>query len=40
MLVKKSTRITATYSDYGSAAHVVAPPAAEVTALPGASTNG
>jgi hypothetical protein len=40
MLVKKSTRITATYSDYGSAGHVVAPPAAEVTALPGASTNG
>ena len=40
MLVKKSTRITATYSDYGSAAHVVAPPATEVTTLPGTSTNG
>ncbi len=40
MLVKKSTRITATYSDYGSAEHVVAPPAADVTALPGTSANG
>ena len=40
MLAKKSMRITANYSDFGTAAHVVAPPAAEVMALPGGSANG
>ena len=40
MLAKKSMRVTANYSDFGTAAHVVAPPAAEVMALPGGSANG
>jgi hypothetical protein len=40
MLVKKSMRVTATYSDFGSAAHVVAPPAAQVMALPSTMTTG
>lgn len=40
MLVKGSMRLTASYSGFGSAAHVVAPPAAEVMAFPGTSANG
>jgi hypothetical protein len=40
MLVKKSMRLTATYSGYGTAAHVVAPPASQVMAFPGTSANG
>jgi hypothetical protein len=38
--MKNTMRMTATYSDYGSAAHVVAPPASDVVAMPGTSTNG
>jgi len=37
MLVKKSLRLTATYSDYGAAAHVAAPPASQVMAFPSTS---
>ncbi len=37
MLVKKSMRLSATYSGFGTAAHVVAPPADQVKAFP--STN-
>jgi len=33
-------RMTAAYSDYGAAAHVVAPPASDVVAMPGMSSNG
>ena len=40
MVIKKSMRLTATYSDFGSAAHVVAPPASEVMAFPSSSANG
>ncbi len=40
MVVKKLMRLTASYSDYGTAAHVVAPPASQVMALPGSSANG
>jgi hypothetical protein len=40
MFMKNTMRMTATYSDYGSAAHVVAPPASDVVAMPGTSTNG
>ena len=40
LLVKNSMRLTATYSDYGSAPRVVAPPAAQVMALPSTSANG
>lgn len=40
MFMKNTMRMTATYSDYGAAAHVVAPPATDVVAMPGMSSNG
>ena len=39
MLMKNTMKLSATYSDYGTAAHVVAPPASAVAAMPGTSTN-
>ena len=39
MVVKKLMRLTASYSDYGTAAHVAAPPASQVMAFPGSSAN-
>ena len=40
MLMRNTMRMTAAYSDYGAAAHVVAPPASDVVAMPGMSSNG
>jgi hypothetical protein len=40
MLIKKSMRLTATYSGYGTAAHVAAPPSSQVMALPSTSADG
>jgi hypothetical protein len=40
MLMKKVSKVTATYSDYGADVHVSAPPASQVTTLPGSTTTG
>ena len=40
MLVKNQMRLTASYSGFGSAAHVAAPPASQVMAFPSTSANG
>jgi hypothetical protein len=40
MLMKNAIKMSATYSDYGTAAHIVAPPAADVLAMPGSSASG
>jgi len=40
MLMKNTMRMTARYSDYGTAAHVVVPPASDVMAMPGTTTAG
>jgi hypothetical protein len=40
MLMRNAFRMTATYSAFGSPAHVVAPPAADVLAMPGTTTTG
>jgi hypothetical protein len=40
MMVKNSMKITASYSDYGTAAHVVPPPASQVMALPSGIATG
>ncbi len=39
MVVQKLMRLTASYSDYGTAAHVVAPPASQVMAFPSTSAS-
>jgi hypothetical protein len=40
MLMKKVSKMSATYSDYGADVHITAPPASQVTELPGSSANG
>jgi hypothetical protein len=40
MLMRNALKMSATYSDYGTAAHIVAPPAADVLAMPGSSASG
>jgi hypothetical protein len=40
MLIKNALKMTASYSDYGTAAHIVAPPAADVMSLPGSTATG
>jgi hypothetical protein len=40
MLMKKVSKVTATYSDYGADVHITAPPASQITELPGATTSG
>ena len=39
-LLKKVSRMTATYSDYGADVHITAPPPSQVTELPGSSATG
>jgi hypothetical protein len=38
--VKNAVAMSARYSDYGTAAHIVAPPAADILAMPGTATSG
>jgi hypothetical protein len=40
MLMKKVSRITATYSDYGADVHITAPDPSDVMAMPGGTTAG
>ncbi len=40
MLMKNALKLSARYSDYGTAAHIVAPPAADVVSMPGSSATG
>jgi hypothetical protein len=40
MLMKKVSRVTATYSDYGAEVHITAPAPSRVTQLPGSTTTG
>jgi hypothetical protein len=40
MLMKKVSKVTATYSRYGADVHITAPPASQVTELPGTTTTG
>lgn len=40
MLMKKVSRVTATYSDYGADVHISAPPASDVMEMPGSSGVG
>ncbi len=40
MLMKNTMRMTATYSDFGAPARIVAPPSADVVEMPGMSANG
>jgi hypothetical protein len=40
MLMKKVSRVTATYSDYGADVHITAPPASDVMAAPSSSGTG
>ncbi len=40
MLMKNTMRMTATYSDFGAPAQIVAPPSADVVPMPGMSANG
>jgi hypothetical protein len=40
MLMKKVSKVTATYSDYGADVHIAAPPASQITELPGSIANG
>jgi hypothetical protein len=39
MLVKKVSRVTATYTDYGADVHITAPPPSQVTEMPGSATS-
>jgi hypothetical protein len=40
MLMKKVSRVTATYTDYGADVHISAPPASQVMQMPSTATNG
>nr|AIA11701.1 Unknown Function [uncultured bacterium] len=40
LLMKKVSKVTATYADYGADVHITAPPASQITELPGATTSG
>ena len=40
MLMKNTMRMTATYSDFGAPAQIVAPPSSDVVPMPGMSANG
>jgi hypothetical protein len=40
MLMKKVSKVTATYTDYGADVHITAPPASQITELPSGTTVG